>query len=248
MRGEVVVDCFPEVADRYLSDWTLVAVDVIRATTTAVTASWRGFRVFPAHDLEQARCLAERLADPLLVGELDGAVPPGFHETNSPAAMELRCDTARPVVLLSTSGTRLLRTGDEREATYAACLRNASAQAQWLVGRHRRIALVGAGARGEFRDEDQYGCARIALALLQAGYRPGGMTTEVVDRWAALPPSAFADGHSAEYLRRTGQAADLDFVLHHDDDVPAVFRLVRSELECVVSHASTSTGDLEVVS
>jgi 2-phosphosulfolactate phosphatase len=248
MRGEVVVDYFPEAVDRYRRGWAVVAVDVIRATTTAVTASWRGFRVFPAHGLDDAHFLAAGLRDPLLVGELDGTVPPEFDETNSPAAMDLRTDTSRPVVLLSSSGTRLLRPCDEREATYAACLRNASAQARWLIGRHRRIALVGAGARGEFREEDQYGCARIALPLLEAGYRPAGMTTEVVDTWAGLPPLAFTGGRSAEYLRRTGQTADLDFVLGHDDDIPAIFTLVGRQLDRVRVPVPRTRADLEVVS
>lgn len=246
MEGEVVVDCLPEAVQRYGPGWTVVAVDVIRATTTAVTATWRGFQVFPAHDLDDARTLAGQLADPLLVGELGGVVPPDFEETNSPAAMQVREDTHRPVVLLSTSGTRLLRADIRREATYAACLRNATAQATWLIGRHERVAIVGAGARSEFRDEDQYGCARIALELLNAGYRPGGRTLEVVERWRGLPPTAFAGGNSAGYLRRTGQLVDLDFVLAHDDDIPAVFPLAGRRLDCLPATQAPPTDDVEV--
>ncbi|HET6625238.1 MAG TPA: 2-phosphosulfolactate phosphatase [Nocardioidaceae bacterium] len=247
MEGEVVVDCFPEAVDRYREGWTLVAVDVIRATTTAVTACWKGFRVFPAQSLDDASCLAGQLEDPLLVGELGGIVPAGFHESNSPVAIERRTDTSRPVVLLSTSGTRLLRPCPERDATYAACLRNASAQAEWLVDRHPRVALVGAGARGQFREEDQYGCARIALRLLEAGYRPGGMTAEVVDRWSGLPPAAFLKSRSVGYLRRTGQTADLDFVLDHDDDIPAVFPMLGTEIGCIAVAVPEANDDIEVV-
>lgn len=235
MRGEVVVDFLPEAAQRYGRGWALVAVDVIRATTTAVTAAWRGFRVYPAADLADARALATMLEDPLLVGELGGTVPAGFHEVNSPAVMEELAEKDRPVVLLSTNGTRLLQPDPRRATTYAACLRNASAQADWLIGRHRRVALVGAGSRGQFREEDQYGCARLAVPLLEAGFVPGGMTLDVVQRWQGRPPTAFADGASADYLRRTGQLADLDFVLAHDDDIPAVVALSGRRLSCVAA-------------
>lgn len=247
MRRQVVTDFLPEAVDRYDGGWTVVAVDVIRATTTAITASWRGFRVFPAQSLQEARSLAEDLDDPILVGELGGTVPEGFHETNSPAAVAQLEDPSRPVVLLSTSGTRLLRHPERREATYAACLRNVSAQAQWLVERHPRVALVGAGSRGEFREEDQYGCARIALHLLEAGYRPDAATSELVRRWAGLPPAAFLASPSVAYLRRTGQTEDLDFVLEHDDDVAAVFPLEGRELHRVAAEVPDASGDVEVV-
>lgn len=247
MRGQVVVDCLPEAEERYADGWALVAVDVIRATTTAVTAVSRGFRVFPAQDLQDAFALANGLDDALLVGELDGTVPAGFHDNNSPAAVDLRTDVSRPLVLLSTSGTRLLRPSEEREATYAACLRNVSAQAQWIIGRHERVAVVGAGSRGEFREEDQYGCARIALHLLEAGYRPGGLAVDVVRRWAGLPPASFLSSHSVGFLRRTGQMADLEFVLDHDDDLPAVFPLEGRELRRVPAPAVNATDEMEGV-
>src|SRR5207302_3597099 len=38
MQRTVVVDCFPESAARYVATHTIVAIDVIRATTTAVSA------------------------------------------------------------------------------------------------------------------------------------------------------------------------------------------------------------------
>ena len=55
--------------------WTVVGIDVIRATTTAVTAVAAGRRCFPVASLEEAVPLAARLANPLLVGELGGNRP-----------------------------------------------------------------------------------------------------------------------------------------------------------------------------
>ena len=48
MQKSVVIDYLPESVCRYRSEWAIVAVDVIRATTTAITAAATGRRCFPA--------------------------------------------------------------------------------------------------------------------------------------------------------------------------------------------------------
>src|SRR5438034_11600279 len=107
MRKTVVIDCFPESLVSYRKGYAIVAVDVIRATTTAVTAVASGRRCFPVPSLETAVPLAARLDNPLLVGELGGNAPYGFHLTNSPAQIAPRADVERAMILLSTSGTPL---------------------------------------------------------------------------------------------------------------------------------------------
>src|SRR5215213_5865623 len=108
MERTVTIDCFPESLAHYREGYTVVAVDVIRATTTAVTGVALNRRCFPTPSIEAAVPLAARLDNPLLVGELGGNMPYGFDLTNSPAALADRCDIHRPAILLSSSGTRLL--------------------------------------------------------------------------------------------------------------------------------------------
>ncbi len=227
---EVVIDCLPQSLARYGEGWTIVGVDVIRATTSAVGEVARGREVFPVPTLQAALLRARQLDNPLLTGELGGSVPAGFEENNSPAALALRSDLERPMVLLSSSGTRLLSQARPFEAVYAACLRNWRAQVARLAGRHQRVAVIGAGSRGEFRREDQLACAWIADGLLEAGYQPKDRTAEIVARWRGAPVSAIAAGHSAAYLRRSGQVADLDFVLGHIDDLDTTVELCGQRL------------------
>jgi 2-phosphosulfolactate phosphatase len=229
-RRTVMIDCFPDSKPRYRAGWAVVAVDVIRSMTTAVTATVAGRSCYPVPSLEAAVPLAARLNNPLLVGELGGSMPYGFHLNNSPAALARRGDIERPVILLSTSGTRLLCESGPCEAVYAACLRNYRAQIEWLLDHHARVAVVGAGTRGEFREEDQLCCAWIAAGLMDAGYEPQGPTADIVSRWRSAPVNAFLDGKSTEYLRETGQLEDLEFILTHVDDVNAVFPLQRRRL------------------
>jgi 2-phosphosulfolactate phosphatase len=230
MKGEVVIDCLPESAERYRDRYAIVAIDVIRATTTATTALNLGRRVFPARTTDEAHEIASGLTQPLMVGELGGNMPVGFDETNSPAAIARRSDTGRPMVLVSSSGTELIVRSSGAEAVYLACLRNYAAVAAALAGRHQRIAVLGAGTRGCFRREDQLVCAWVAELLIEAGYEASGDAEKYVAQWTGADVNVICDGMSAAYLRRSGQLDDLEFVLGHVNDIDTVPRLSGGEL------------------
>ena len=118
---------------------------------------------------------------------------------------------------------------------YVACLRNYTAQVKHLVAHHPRVAVIGAGSRGEFRNEDQLCCAWIAEALLDAGYEAeDGRTIALVEQWHQAPVDVITTGASADYLRNSGQTRDLDFVLAHVDDLDEVYRFERGQ---VMKHA-----------
>lgn len=230
MTPTVAVACYPSVVDP-AAGWVTVGIDVLRATTTAVTAVAMGRRCYPVASIEAALPLAARLKDPLLVGELGGHMPYGFHLQNSPVEMERRVDPARPVILLSTTGTRLLSEAAGAGTVFAACLRNARAQADWLVGRHERVLLLSGESRGEFREEDRLCCARIARALMEAGYAPAtAFVEELVEQWGDAPDDAFTAGKSVRYLKDTGQYHDVEFTLQHVDDLDSVYELRDGEL------------------
>jgi phosphosulfolactate phosphohydrolase-like enzyme len=77
-------------------------------------------------------------------------------------------------------------------------------------------------------------CAQIAAALIAAGYAPQDRTTaELVERWGDAPADAWLGSHSATYLRRTGQADDLDFILRHMHDLSMVFQVQHGEVVAI---------------
>ena len=241
MKGTVLIDCLPESAERYRDRYAIVVVDVIRATTVATTAVSMGRRVFPAKTTDDACVIAATLNDPLLVGELGGNKPYGFHMTNSPVEITAREDVHRPMVLVSSSGTQLLLNAVGSEAIYLACFRNVSAVARHVGGRHERIAVLGAGSRGQFRREDQMGCAWVAEKLLDAGYLPETqLTSDLVTRWHNARAGEIRSGKSAEYLSRSGQQEDLEFILDHIDDLDTVPSLVQGELISASSHVDSA--------
>jgi 2-phosphosulfolactate phosphatase len=240
----VVIDYLPACAEHYRDEYAIVAIDVIRATTTATTALSLGRQVYPVKTSDEAFELAKELDNPLLMGEQGGNVPYGFDLTNSPVqAMALTVipsggftDISRPIILLSSSGTRLLMNsvGKGTEAVYISCARNFSAMAKYLIGRHDKVAILGAGTRGEFRREDQMGCAWLAEKLVEAGYEiETNRTRDLISRWSGATLDAARGGRSSDYLQRSGQMHDLEFVLHHHDDLDIVPQLINGKLKVV---------------
>jgi 2-phosphosulfolactate phosphatase len=231
MKKSVVIDFLPESVQRYKSGWAVVAVDVIRATTTAITAVAAGRRCFPVPTIEAALALAQRFQDPVLAGESGGSIPVGFEMDNSPAELMGRADHPRPLILVSSSGTKVIHEAASCEATYLGCFRNFSVLAGYLNARHSRVAVIGAGSKGEFREEDQMCCAWIAAGLMEHGYQTETRQTDlIVDQWRNAPPDACLESASVDFLKRTGRVQDLEFILSHIDDLPGVFTMRSGEV------------------
>ena len=210
-------------------------MDVIRATTTAVTAAAIGRRVYPAGSIEAAVRLAADLDRPILAGELGGVQPYGFDMQNSPTQMEALEHSERPIILLSTSGTRLMAEAMRRAATYPGCLRNVdrargtsgragTRRSRPRCGQPRRVPRGGPAVRGARR-------ARAGRRRLYAS--ADRLTEEVIERWGDAGADAILEGASAKYLRDTDQHDDLSFVLERIDDLSEVFVIEQDEVRPV---------------
>jgi 2-phosphosulfolactate phosphatase len=217
-----VIDSLPERAHRYRETHAIGVVDVFRATTVIVTALSSGHRIYPVATVDEAFLVAGKLKNAVLVGEQAGVKPDGFDLNNSPAAVA-RLDGSNPIVLLSSAGTQLLAHARGASAIYVACLRNFTTTANHIAVADRRVALIGAGTRGEARPEDQMVCAWIGQRLLQHGFSPENQSTrDEIAAWDGRAPEAIMSSPSADYLRETDQTHDIDFVLEHVDDVDAI--------------------------
>src|SRR5262245_35228383 len=192
MSKTVSICCFADGSYEYAAGRAVVAIDVIRATTTAVTAICMGWKCHVVPTLEAAFDTASRLPNALLTGEVGGEMPAGFELTNSPAQLAARSDVSRPLVLLSSTGTRLMCRIRHSESAYLACFRNYSATIDHLANNHDAVTLIGAGTRGDFREEDQMCCAWIADGLMQSGFAPeDDVTLHLAQRWRGASRDAF---------------------------------------------------------
>jgi 2-phosphosulfolactate phosphatase len=239
MKSKTVsICCFTSGMQLYAVEPALVAVDVIRATTTATTAVSTGRKCHLAPTLQAALETASRLPKALLAGELGGDMPAGFDLTNSPAELAGHPDISRPLVLLSSTGTRLMYEIRHRQSAYLACFRNYTATIEHLARSHNNVLLIGAGTRGEFREEDQMCCAWIAQGLIESGFvAQDEMTSRLVERWRGASQDAFMMSRSVDYLRRTHQLRDLDFILSHFDDIDMTCKVRANTVSCLAEAA-----------
>src|SRR6185436_10147310 len=93
-----------------LAGRTVVVIDVLRATTTIITALAAGAtQVVPCQEIEEARRLAGQFSPPAITGgERGGRQIPGFDLGNSPRAYTRKRVGGRPVVFTTTNGTRAM--------------------------------------------------------------------------------------------------------------------------------------------
>ena len=114
---------------------TVLVVDVIRATTTAISFLERGAEsLYLTSDLETA--LAFKAEGVILAGERRGLKPEGFDLGNSPfEVLEQRFD-GKTIVMTTTNGTLAAANACETgKNVILACLRNAHAAAIMAVAR-----------------------------------------------------------------------------------------------------------------
>lgn len=233
-RKSVTIDCLAKSNKQYAASCAVVVIDVIRSITVAATIIESGRRCFFAPSVEAALILAKKLDRPLLVGEIGGSMPYGFDINNSPVDIESRKDISRPAIIVSSSGIPLLCSLKNCDSVYVACLRDYGATVKHLSGLYTEVEVLGAPTRGEFREEDQLCCAWIAAGLIEAGFVPiDDKTAQFVSQWKNKPVKVCAEGKSAEYLRKTNQTKDLDFILKRVNDLYSTLKIKNDEIvEC----------------
>ncbi|MFI5339446.1 MAG: 2-phosphosulfolactate phosphatase [Candidatus Methylomirabilales bacterium] len=134
---------------------TAVVVDVLRATTSIVTAFQHGCRsVLPVVSLEEAQRARRRTPDAILAGEQGGLRIPGFDFGNSPREFTREAVGGRDVILTTSNGTKTLRAvGGGRRVAIGAFL-NRSAVGDWMAAREADSLVVCAGYGGGLSLED----------------------------------------------------------------------------------------------
>jgi phosphosulfolactate phosphohydrolase-like enzyme len=221
-RKTFKIDAFPGSAFRYLDRDAIVCIDVMCASTAVVTAVAEGRKAIPVASPAAARALAAHLGDAVVAVEgperrLEGEI------AISPTAVLSAGEPASPLVLAGRWGTELMVNSAGARAVYVACFRNVAATAAHLARNHERVVLLGAGADGDFRCEDQMAAARIGALLLEAGFTTEDPSTaSLVQRWSEIDLGIMTWGKSTAELRQQGRGEDVDFILRHEDDLDLV--------------------------
>ncbi len=146
---------------------TAVVLDILRATSTIVTALGNGCRyVIPTAEVEEARALAADNPELLLGGERSALKLPGFHFGNSPLEYTPEAVSGRGLVLTTTNGTGAIKAAAEKAPqVLIGSLLNARATARQLLTKEN-ILLVCAGTNGQFSLDDVLAAGFIIKELL----------------------------------------------------------------------------------
>jgi 2-phosphosulfolactate phosphatase len=154
---------FGALADRDLSDTTCVVFDILRATTSMITALDAGAEsILPVTDIAEALRWKQQLPDALLAGERDGLRIPAelasgteFDFGNSPREFTADRVRGRTLIMTTTNGTRALRAAAHAARVYPAAFLNLGAVAnQLLRDAPSRLLLIGGGTYEEASLED----------------------------------------------------------------------------------------------
>jgi 2-phosphosulfolactate phosphatase len=153
---------------RDLSSAVAVVFDVLRATSTMVTALAHGAAgIWPVRTIEEAWALKEKRPAALLGGERHGDRIEGFDLGNSP--LDYRDNVrGREIISTTTNGTIALRAVEHASSILAGSLLNIGAVASHLAARPARdLLLVCAGTFREAALEDIL-AAGMLISLLPA--------------------------------------------------------------------------------
>lgn len=238
MRIDVVLTADGVVPAR-LAGATALVIDVLRASTTIITALGNGAAcVVPVETVEEARARKAALgAGAILAGERDGDPPAGFDLGNSPLEFTAARVGGRTIVLTTSNGTRALTAARTAAAVGVAAFVNVAAAAAWAGSRDGDVVLVCSGSLGAPSLEDQV-CAGVLVARLAAD-TPAATLTPAADeaqalgrRYAKDLERLARDAPHARGLARKGHAADIGVCLALDTSpvvpvlVPGVDKLV----------------------
>jgi 2-phosphosulfolactate phosphatase len=142
----------PALARRDLRATACVVFDILRATSTFVTALQNGAKaIIPVSEISEAVALRQQQPDVLLAGERDGvkihtALSGGIDFGNSPREFTPEKVRGKTIVSTTTNGTRALRACAGTKMILASSFLNLSATAKFLTkSQPEEILLVCAG-------------------------------------------------------------------------------------------------------
>ena len=165
---------FEVLARTDLSQTTCVVFDILRATSSMITALANGAeQILPVASIDEALAAKAKYPDALLCGERDGlritAAQTGgteFDLGNSPREYTAEMVAGKTLITTTTNGTRALRACANAEHTLVASFLNLAATADHLrAAVPENLVLVCSGTYEEAALEDTLAAGALADAL-----------------------------------------------------------------------------------
>lgn len=163
-----------QINEEDVEERTVVVIDVLRASSTIITALANGARaVIPVADMDQAGKIAMNL-DPstyLLGGERDGDRIDGYHLGNSPLEYTPDVVEGKTIILNTTNGTRAIWNARNAQHLVIGGFLNASRVVQFVRETGLDVTIICAGRNNRVALDDTL-CAGLILHRLLEGQEP----------------------------------------------------------------------------
>lgn len=159
-----------DVPARACTDQVAVVIDVLRATTTIITALYHGCQgVIPVAEVEEAIEISRHypVEERVLAGERECVTIEGFDLSNSPLEFTEDKIKGKAVFLTTTNGTRAIQGTDAVQVLVAGFV-NAAETGAYLSRQGRDVTLICAGTLGRFSMEDHLAAGAIIAHIQEA--------------------------------------------------------------------------------
>jgi len=143
-------------------------IDVLRATSTIITATHNGARkIIPVGDMNDAMKIATTMdqKDYLLCGEKDGIKVDGYHLGNSPLDYTPEVIANKTLIFNTTNGTKAIKKAVLANKIYIGAFLNQQSILNALEKHDDEIVLICSGWRGKISFEDTLFAGSIVYAV-----------------------------------------------------------------------------------
>jgi 2-phosphosulfolactate phosphatase len=183
MKIEVILTPaeLPALAGRDLRETICMVFDVLRATSTFVTALHNGAKaVIPVGEISEALAIRRKQPGVLLGGERNGlrisAHGIDFDLGNSPREYTPEKVRGKTIVSTTTNGTRALRACAGSKMVLAASFLNLGATAKFIQVKHFKNVLLVCAGTGENRANEDVLAAGLLCEILSGGKTAGTLS------------------------------------------------------------------------
>jgi 2-phosphosulfolactate phosphatase len=196
----------------YWKGKTAVVIDVLRATSTMVTALAEGCAwILPCREMETATVRAKDYPGALLAGERGGLPPGGFQKGNSPREFLAAEVAGKGVILTTTNGTRALDSARSADKLLVASFLNIQSTVRYLHAQSSPLVLICSGTGEDFALED----ALLAGALLDS-LAPSHPFASLYRAYAGILTEAVRSSRNGRRLQQLGLEEDIIWCLKKD--------------------------------
>ena len=190
--------------ERDLSATTCVVFDILRATSSMITALANGAaEIFPVKTIEEAFTLRKKMPDALLGGERHGERIEGFDLGNNP--FEYTALAGKRIISTTTNGTIALRACERAGRVLVGALLNLAALRDELARtRPAEILLVCAGTFETFALEDAIAAGLLATEFPDADLTDAAVAAVATARRFATPLDGLLAARNGRALAARG--------------------------------------------